>query len=306
MAKTKKKTTQPRRKNRAPGSKPCPTKGLDHAALQYAKLLADPCNGPLVSGPFGDGAGGYINRFEADYIINNGATDIGSFLAFVPSNSLVYSSAGVAITSDTVGYTPVLGTAPANTFLAGNADQFRCLAACVQLFWPGSELTRAGITSVGQLAAASFLGGGTTVSTTQLRTNCQHVQRMPEDHVEIIWRPNDYDLTWNNTDSLDGIGKRTALVVSAAGLPVNTGIRVRMTAVYEWLPVLQENMVTPFRSANPSSNTLTDVINYIDETGTKWYHNASSGMRALSNLYAGVSATKKFLSGATKMAMLAL
>lgn len=100
---------------------------LDERAAKYASLLADPCNGPLVSGPFGDSGGGLISRFESDFVINNGATETGSFLAFVPGSCSTYIST-TAITTDSVGFVTASSStieAPGYNFLNSNAVQFR-------------------------------------------------------------------------------------------------------------------------------------------------------------------------------------
>lgn len=299
--KTNKSSRRGKRSPYAAGSRPCPSKGLDANAARYAELLVNPCDGPLVTGPFGDGSGGFLSRFEADYIIGNDAADRGTYISFVPSNSIVYTAPVGAVTGDTVVTTPILGLAPANAFLAANADQFRCVAACMQLYWPGTELNRAGIVGAGQLAAGTF---GTSVNTAALRTNLQHVERMPEDMVELVWRPNDYDLNWNNTDTLDNIGKRSSMTYSVAGIPGGVGVRVRIVGVYEWIPVLQQGMVAPTRDSNPSSNTFTDVLNYADSLGQWMFHSSSHAAQALSSLWSGGVATKKLLHGGIKMASL--
>lgn len=296
--KQKTKTGKIRARRLPPGAKPCPTKGLDAAALQYAELLVNPCDGPLVSGPFGDSQGGYLTRFEIDYVVANGINDTAGVIAFSPGNSLV-----------TAAYTPsdgaggVLGLigAPANTFLANNASQFRCVAACAQLYWPGTELNRGGIVGSGQMASASTLSG-LTVSAGGMRTALQHVDRMPEDHIEIVWRPNDYDLNWNNVTTLDATGKRTSLVFSFSGFPNLTGVRIRLVGVYEWLPQPADGMVTPLRDTNTSNNSFTDVLNYVDSTGSWMYRNATAMSHALSSAWAGGQATRRLITGGAKMA----
>lgn len=279
--------------------------GLDAAAAAYAELLVNPCSGPLVNGPFGDGTGGFMVRVETDQIFNYGTTETASALVFCPSLGTSFVSS-VALTSDTTAITWAASPAatPGYTFMLANAAEFRCLSACLQVYWPGSELNRAGIASVGQQTAYVIEG---SPSTSALRSLNQYSERTPDDYLEIKWRPNNYDLQYSpaatigvTPTNLQDIGKRSALVASVGGIPVSTGIRYRIVAVYEWIPS-GSGLVAPNKTNAKSRNTFEQVINYLDRTGDWMYHGAMSASKAGYSLMRGMQAAGRLAYGARKV-----
>lgn len=283
---------------------------MDEASIRYAQLLADPCNGPLVSGPFGDGSSGMVSRFERDLIVNNSATDVAAALAFIPGLASA-QSAGV-LTSDTGVITfGSLGStnSPGLGFLTSNAGQFRCLAACVQLYWPGTELNRQGIVSIGQFPADVVTDA--VVSTSDLRSASTYVERMPAGMLELKWRPNAYETTWqrpaNITDTATDWDKYTALVVSAADIPPSTGIRVRMVAVYEWIPKPGTGLGLVSLTRNPvRKGSLANVIDFLDRTGDWMYNGAFKAGHAMASVARGVGAIASLTNGAARLGRLAI
>lgn len=284
---------------------------MDEASHRYAQLLADPCNGPLVSGPFGDGSSGMVSRFERDIVINNTATDVGAALVFVPGLASVQTSSA-PITSDTATITfanIAPGDTPGRVFLNTNAGSYRCLAACMQVYWPGSELNRQGIVSMGQFPADVVTDA--VVATTDLRSASTYVERMPEGMVEIVWRPSAYETTWQRgdivTDSSTDWDKYTALVASAAGIPVSTGIRVRLVAVYEWIPKPGTGLGLVSLVRNPvHKGSLANVIDFLDRTGDWMYNGAYKAGHALASMARGVGAIASLTNGATRLGRLAI
>jgi hypothetical protein len=282
---------------------------LDRAALQYAQLLADPCNGPLVTAPFGDGQGGIVARYEVDIVLNGGATDNGSYIVFIPS-LLQFYTAAAAVTADSAliasgaaqlgpGYGPLVTN--------GLCSAYRVLSACLQVYYPGSESTRAGITAVGQVPQANVGGSN---STSFLRTSSQYTERTPVDHIEIKWMPNTYDMEWV-APAFDGgttflTNRRSALVSSTYGIPISTGMRYRMVAVIEWLPTSGQGT-----QANPSTrvlsnNTYTDVLKFLEDTGHQVYAGALQVGKTASSLYAAAKTVQHVAYGTAKLAALTM
>lgn len=284
---------------------------MDQASLRYAQLLADPCNGPLVSGPFGDGSSGMVSRFERDIVINNSATDVGASLVFIPGLANVQvTSAPITSDSAVITYSQLTVTdIPGRGFLDTNAGQFRCLAACMQVYWPGSELNRQGIVSLGQFPADVVTDA--VVSTSDLRSASTYVERMPEGMVELIWRPTAYETTWqrsgNVADTASDFDKYTALALSASGIPVSTGVRVRMVAVYEWIPRPGTGLGLVSLTKNPvQKGSLSTIIDFLDRTGDWMYNGAFKAGHALSSMARGVGAIASLTNGAARLGRLAI
>jgi hypothetical protein len=275
---------------------------LDSAAAMYAQLLADPCNGPLCTGPFGDGGGGLVSRFETDFIWNN-ITDTASAIAFTPGVALACTSS-VSLVTDTTpfAFSNNVGVSPGYAFLTANAVQFRCLSACVQMYWPGSELNRQGICSVANLPATFVTATGQQVNI--LRSTSQYVERTPDTMTEIIWRPTSYDLEFTGVagELAAQTQKRTSLICTAAGIPTTTGIRYRIVAVYEWYPTDANGLVAPVNRGETSVSTFQQVIHALDKAGDWMYHGALETAHAASSLYRGVRAIGQVAYGGVKMA----
>lgn len=204
---------------------------LSESEADYARLLADPCNGPLVPGLFGDGNGSVVARFEADYTLLVGSTDTAGAFLYVPSQSALYQ---FNTTSDTVNGTwGSAYVAPGQAFLS-TKGRFRPLAACMQIFYSGSELSRQGFVGVANVDASAVLE---TQSAAKYRTSCPTVVRMPSDSIEIRWRPTEADIEWKTAGQLDAtttFGKNNALLGTVSGIPVSTGVRVRIVLVAEY------------------------------------------------------------------------
>jgi hypothetical protein len=282
--------------------------GLDSVAAKYAQLLADPCTGPLVSGPFGDGTGGIVARYEQDVIVDAFATSAASVLVFCPS-ALTYHYSATALTSDTTGFFPIVPGNTANhaglVAMQAQGGTFRVLSACLQTYYPGTELTRAGITGVGQAPLGAF-GGASGTTAANMRSLANYVERTPEQSAEIVWRPSEFDLQWTQANNIDVITssnefRRSGLFSCSSGIPVSTGMRYRMVAVIEWVPGVAFGQPSIIRTPT-SNNTLTHVLNTLDKYGDWAYHGALAVGNTASKLYGAAQMVGRVSYGVTKMA----
>lgn len=296
----KKNKAPPIKKTRVVPRKSGATLSLSDAGVRYAKLLADPCNGDLVNGPFGDGQGGMVARFEREYMVNVTATDANAFLAYVPSTGAVYISS-VALPTDTTPFTmiPMAPNGwPGYTFLQPNSSHIRPLAACVQVYWPGSELNRQGVVSLGRHNAEVF---NDTLDVSSLRAQANYIKRMPADCFEMLWRPTESDTIgreWIPAPSV--FSGTTAIVFTATGIPVSTGVRIRVVGVFEWMP----DPTSGFKNVivrNPSPHRLADILAFLDRTGDWMSGTAHAAGRAVSSLAAGVGSIMSLGNGVNRI-----
>lgn len=264
---------------------------LDLAAREYRDLIADPCNAKLVNSIWTGSNGSFVSRFETDFIIFNDATATAGILVFVPGTNQIYTNSSGILTNDTA--TATLGTGaqpgPGQTFLSGSAGNIRAVASCMQVSYPGTELTRSGIIGLGVTNFGTFAqnlstangGGNTTTTAAAVRTLCQHTERMPQSMGEVTWFPNTGDqiafeqnsarpLTEQTTES----SPKNCMILSVAGLPLATGVRVRIVNVVEWTPRTGQGMVATAEVPR-SSNTINDILRSLPATkGTNWFINA--------------------------------
>jgi len=276
---------------------------LDAYARDYAALVADPCGARLVEGIYPGGGGGLVSRFESDFVVANGATDTAFAVAFTPGfNSELAGLVGgmlqtptIPLTSDTgvLTFTNNFGIAPGYAFLANNAKAFRCVSACLQISWPGSELNRQGVVGLGQFTLSNTLGG--TVTPAALRVLATHVSRMPDDMLEIVLRPTEASSRWCDPTLSPTLafvqevwGDSPTLFATIAGIPSNIGIRVRVINVVEWLPASNASIAGTVPKAPRSRNTFTEVLHVLDSMmENKWVRRA--GVAALSFATGGAS-----------------
>lgn len=259
-----------------------PKVNLDRGAREYARLLADPCNGPLVAGPGPGLGGGIITRFETDFIAFAGAGITSGYLIFSPADANSVAGAGALDTTASAGTTI---TGPGKTFLDAQASAHRCLSACMQVYWPGNELNRQGLIGMGYGTGQLYTdvlpvaNGGRGLSNTaaNVRASNFHVERTPNGMVELKFKPTQADMNWLPTEKESAqnqpeLDARTTMTLSATGLPAATGIRIRLVAVYEWIPKISTGagLVTTVGHSPPTYNTMNDILQALDRTG-RWF-----------------------------------
>jgi len=117
---------------------------------------------------------------------------------------------------------------------------------------------------------ARAVAAGASVSADEVGVLLQNSQRMPNNQIEIRWRPGDGDQMFidSATDTPAAeFARRTAIAITFKGIPVSTGMRFRCVAVYEYQPEVGQGMVAPVEARNTSNNTFDQIINVLDKTG---------------------------------------
>lgn len=258
------------------------TGGLDRDGLAYAKLLADPCNAPLVY-PAGTGdGGGYLVRAESDAIYHTGATDTCGSGYFCPA-AISVGGDGIAVmggNSDVTGYSYGLAPAADQPALGGvlaSTMSFRVVSACLQVQFPGSELQRSGVIALGQTTWKTV--SGTMPSTATMRRMANMSTRLPDGTLEIRMVPNSSTEEWSNVAAISSVTiPQPTLFWSVAGLPAGVGLRVRFVCVIEYKPAWNTGGVAlNSNTRSLSNNTLGQVLTYLEKAGN-WYIGMHTGV----------------------------
>lgn len=269
---------------------------LDANAAAYAELLRDPCQAPLTHPVYSGGDGGYLGRYEVDFLTNN--TGVGAML-FAPgcigiSADGTLSSAGnnslmhLINTGDNLQ--PTTDTAQCRWAVYGGSSAqpgysqlynisatVRPVAACMQVFYPGSELDRKGIISMARVNAGAILGdtgNGPTVA--QYRAISNLVTRTPAEMLETRWVPGDGDQLYTDPTLITGpreVERKNGILLTYSGLPPNANgsIRIRVVVVYEWMPgAISGGILSNASSRARSANSLDHVLNALDRMGNWW------------------------------------
>lgn len=256
-------------------------RGLDSHAAAYARLLADPENAPLVHPTYAGAEGGYLTRAVSTFNIGTATGETAGFVHFTPGmigpgGYEVLSAAG---TSDTVLMPPSANTAasPGRNFITGTASGVRCVAACMNIAYQGSELSRSGRIYFGN-TSGGVVDSGSTVSVASLTQVLSHSMRTPATDVKIMWRPNNADEIMIDPGASVAAksGNCAALTLAFSGLAPTSGLSIRLTVVWEWQPNVGYGMVNPSSSSVPSRNSLDDVLAFLMRNGERFVRLAGS------------------------------
>lgn len=252
------------------------SRGLDGPGLAYARLLADPCNAPLAHPVYSGTEGGYLVRTDSFFSHGVGPGVTAGCLIFTPGllsgsgGSVVIGGAADSVTP----FTPsAVGTTrcPGYTFLTNTASVARCVAACLKVTYPGTESGRSGRIHYGQVSGG-IINTISTFTADEIAQMLPNYERTPAGCIELIWKPNDADQLFIkpgssiNDDSAKN-NKCASLAVAFAGLPAATGLTFHFTAVWEWQPAAGQGLSEPNLSRSQSSNTLDQVVNYLQNAG---------------------------------------
>lgn len=287
MAKTKKAgaKTAPKKKGNK-GLRQAVSRGLDRAAVAYAKLLTDPCNAPLAHPVYGGADGSYLIKAEAIITLGSSAGATCGAFQWTPGamgqNNLEFT-AGETGSPSTSFASAGFALAPGKTYLGANATAMRCVAACATVTYPGTELNRSGMIHYGHCPGGVFnAGAGYTVD--QLAPVVQHSERTPSNVVEVLWVPSSNDMLWRDPSTnatTQEVERKNAILVAWRGLPAATGLTIKLTAVYEYKPQVGLGITTPSMS-DTSTNDLQEVLAWLRAQGEAFVR--TSAMSAASGL----------------------
>lgn len=250
--------------------------GVDSAAKRWVRLLRDPCGADPVPGCYPSLGTGYLIRCESDFIIGAEATSVGAVCIFTPG---VLSQPGgtasvfipsTVVNSETIGINWVnsFNNQPGNT-MAAVVGQVRAVAACVRATYAGTEQNRGGFLSMGQMTQEAAFSLGNLA---QVRANLERTTRMPGGTAEFRMEPNAESgefMTVMASGAPMGLSRLPTLVVAASGLAPSTGIRVRLTTVFEWVPKFSGGMSAPY-GPPPSSSSYTVVLRWLNAHYPNW------------------------------------
>lgn len=278
--------------------------GLDSGGLAYARLLADPCNAPLVSPVYSGSGTGQIRRFRTYGSFLSGA-NVDLQLAWNPAANTHYWGQTTSGASGLVG--PLTRTFDlGNSFGAGATS--RCLAACIRVIYQGAENARAGVVAL-SCGPAMFQANQTGVNSLPYIAACPFVRRLGEVQHEVKWVPsnNDEDFQTNSptggADTTSNMYAGNTLHVLTNNTPTGN-VMIEFTAIYELavniagVSGLVNTMVPP-----PSSNTLNDVLRFLGPPSEWAYgHVVAPVMKAVAGgiratAYSAVNAAQKGLAG---------
>lgn len=269
--------------------------GLDANALAYARLVADPCNAPVVRPIYAGGESGYTFRAESFFTIGTNAGETAGIVHWTPgyvnsdATELVVGQAASASANITASANT---SGPGRAFLVANATAVRCIAACIRITYPGAESARAGRIHYGN-SNGGMIDALQVVTADGVAQALQNYTRTPPEALELVWRPGVADQEFNDPSAVASPqlrDRKSALTLAFAGLPATVGLTVHMTAVYEWLPRTALGVANDTAGKVVSRNTLDHVLDFLAQSGFRYAKGlglsmATGAMQAMATTY---------------------
>jgi len=214
-----------------------------------------------------------IGRFTSDFIILTGATDGTLNMAVLPfSNNISHGMTS----GDTNDITFVSSYPFPGSGKVANAARRRLLAMCVKVYWAGTEQSRSGVVSFGNVPLGSSPLTGVTPR--EIASSVPYTFRFPDAGVGIKWRPSEQDLEWRQ-GSLNN-GWETGIYLTCRGLPPTVNIRFQITTVVEWEDAVGLTSGTPIQQYGlnePGAQDLwSKAVGFLDKTGHWLLDNAEA------------------------------
>lgn len=221
--------------------------GLDGAAVDHVRLLADPCNAKLCYPAYPGTGNGALIRRRLTFQVGAGAGETCGLVTVVPGLN-AFKSAGSSATST------VLNPAWAAIYPFVTNDSYRAVAACLEAFPNASELNRSGLVAVG-CTNHNWFDVASTVD--GISGRLPYLTRAPDARISIKWVPSLVDTEFadpNTTPDRDGNNR---LSFAFSGASAGTGYTIVVTVVYE---NVQTNNFVNTVQAPASRSSLNDVV----------------------------------------------
>lgn len=260
------------RRNPATAMRQAAMQGMSQQAVEYLRLLSDPCHGKLVQAPYA-GMGSSMLVRTTDYYqfpVISGAAATGFvdlLLEWTPWN---YPVAFVSGSKETgaVGSVSMTNKEPfiGNFILSPVVNSYRPIAGCLKWIPTGPVAGRGGLVGLAYSASKTIANGDIVTPEIALSV-AQKVDSNGSAQHEIRWLPSfgderfsKYDETnINGAGSIQFIGKG---IDAVGGAP--NGV-LELTVVWEWVPVVANSITSS--PAAPSSTTLQSVLSRIKDVG---------------------------------------
>jgi len=280
---------------------------------ELVELIMDPCRAKLTGG-FGLGTTGIVQRFSKFYTVpfNSLATPTGDLCFTVEPNK-----GGTGVTISQFGWNgsppwqfqDVYNSLPHTTFCQANADSVSVLACCVEVYYTGKVVDRAGYAGVLQTKQTSILdmvtpyGGGAKADPDQRMAMCQATGVIAQEAMSVKWIPTVGTLTSSSFPesdtgvAADDLKNSNAILIQLRGVTDPLKFTLRVTTVVEYIPKASTYQTAPRPTQTVPAGAPQRIATHLDRAGD-WWH--SVGMLAES----GMQFTTKAVYGASQAARL--
>lgn len=300
------KAAPPRKQRRSPRRQmtTIPRQVFGTAALHnHWSMIRDPCFATLAESAY-RGRSGIVSRFTQVTTISTGL-NTGLVAAFNPAacaGTLVQFT-DPTIATAAIAYSYVL---PGQAFLVANAESSRVIGFCLDIDYIGTELNRAGMI-YGGVCLGDTVPAGVGLIPDNLKQLLPNQTRTPDRQISQLWFPGvaneDYGNVGVTSTAFTGQHNVTCLV--AEGLPAGVQLRLRLTTVVEWLPLLGVGVAMPSPVSGTNPVGAYEKLHEMACATTDFTHSFAQGAQGAANRFArtaGEVATRAVVVGAMGMA----
>lgn len=283
-----------------------PEDTLDLHGAKAAAMLYDPCGADLSESVY-PGDRGYVNRFVQN-LTYAGSTNTCWAIIYKPGNTVAHYTAD--ITSSATAVISYGNVVPGNVFLAANASKARAAGFCSIIRPVAAPNAATGTIHFGVVNAASLPNGLSTTydKLVAFCTESVSVSQALMSPLEVKWCPGGFDDRYSSIfagGAGDDDSDRNVLLMVGVGFNTNSGIQMRTTAIYEWVPKTDLGVVSDATSTKSSRCDVSCVLRNLKRKDINWWWNvgkraADIGKQLVSGYYTGgpvgaLGAAAKFL-----------
>lgn len=279
MAKIEKKRNTAKKK--AGGSRSAPVRPvapprssappLDAHAKAWVRLLADPCNAPMVSPCYNSTGSGYFVRIRN--ILDIPSTAVDYVLDICPGNGAYQLGAWSWADSAGGSLGNASGIGMGSFFNSGFVGRARCVAGCVKVLYTGTELNRAGTAGFALQQGPTLIAGeAVSGNSSSWLATVPHTERIGQREMEYRWVPGPGDDNFRvahagSEEKPTNESNGSSIQLVLAGMTPGT-VRVTWVSVWEWQPEQEVNTgIVSINKPPASNNSLNQVLKAIGDIG---------------------------------------
>lgn len=209
------------------------SKTLDNGAMEYRRMLLDPCGAPMHGPSYtGVGTGTYV-RLRSTTVI--GASDVAGIVCYQLGTATTWAF-GSTNPGTAVSFSAATQAFPGAVISAENCE-FRCLAGCVRIRYTGSEGNRSGLigTLTGPALGRPSQGLSPPGAASTALSATPMVNRTGEVIHEVKFVPMTGDELFTPPGTVNPRFDANVITIVYSGVPPGS-LQFEITAIYEYDP----------------------------------------------------------------------
>lgn len=257
---------------------------IDGSVVNHWRMLSDPCFAPLSTSAY-RGQAGIVSRFTSITTVSTGS-DTGFLMAASPQAGAYTLAQFTDPTIPTAAFA-YANPLPGQAFITNNAEAVRVVGFCVDVDYIGTELNRSGMI-YGGVVLGDTIGQGASPTPDSIKQLLPNQVRTPDRQITQLWFPGVGNEAYGNNGagSVAFAGGFNSLIIMAEGMPAGIQVRLRITTILEWLPLLGVGVSMPSPVAGYNAVGAYEKLHDIAAASNMFTHSFISGVYERANAMA--------------------